>query len=74
LVNLYRSVEGLLQRLSDVNGAMSGAVTGGDVRSHTLARHKDIVMEFTHEFRWGSTSGIQFTQMEPPSQTAKQNE
>lgn len=44
-------IEGLLQRLSDVNGAMSGAVTGGDARAHTLARHKDIVLEFTQEFR-----------------------
>ena len=40
-----------MQRLSDVNSAMSGAVTGGDGRSHTLARHKDIVLEFTSEFR-----------------------
>lgn len=45
-------IEGLLQRLMDVNTAMSGAVSGGDGhRSHTLARHKDIVMEFTQEYR-----------------------
>lgn len=44
-------IESLLQRLSDVNEAMSGAVTGGDARSHTLARHRDIAMEFTQEFR-----------------------
>ena len=44
-------IEGLLQRLNDVNSAMSGAVTGGDARSHTLARHKDVLMEYTSEFR-----------------------
>mmetsp|Transcript_33895 Transcript_33895/g.83134 ORF Transcript_33895/g.83134 Transcript_33895/m.83134 type:complete len:243 (-) Transcript_33895:141-869(-) len=45
-------IEGLLQRLNDVNEAMSGAVAGGDAaRSHTLARHRDILLEFTQEFR-----------------------
>ena len=44
-------IEGLLQRLSDVNEAMSSAVVGGGggdaARSHTLARHRDILLEFT---------------------------
>mmetsp|Transcript_27733 Transcript_27733/g.71372 ORF Transcript_27733/g.71372 Transcript_27733/m.71372 type:complete len:259 (-) Transcript_27733:150-926(-) len=44
-------LEDLLQRLSDVNEAMGSAVTGGDSRSHTLARHRDIHQEFTQEFR-----------------------
>jgi len=30
---------------------MSGTVTGGDSRSHTLARHRDILQEFSQEFR-----------------------
>lgn len=45
-------IETLLQRLSDVNDAMSSAVSGGgDARAHTLARHRDILTEFTQEFR-----------------------
>eukprot|EP00877_Chromochloris_zofingiensis_P009739 jgi/Chrzof1/5018/Cz15g08210.t1 len=45
-------IDGLLQRLSDVNDEM-GSVIGGfsDARSHTLARHRDILQEFTQEFR-----------------------
>lgn len=45
-------IEGLLQRLSDINDEM-GSVIGGaaDARSHTLARHRDILQEFTQEFR-----------------------
>lgn len=41
-------IDGLLQRLSDVNDEM-GSVIGGfsDARSHTLARHRDILQEFT---------------------------
>ena len=45
------TVESLLQRLTDVNTAMAGAATGGDARSHTLARHRDILGEFTQEFK-----------------------
>lgn len=45
-------LEDLLQRLSDLNDEMGG-LTGGihDSRSHTLARHRDILQEFTQEFR-----------------------
>lgn len=41
-------LEDLLQRLSDLNDEMSG-LTGGstDSRSHTLARHRDILQDFT---------------------------
>eukprot|EP00239_Pterosperma_sp_CCMP1384_P004072 CAMPEP_0197849806 /NCGR_PEP_ID=MMETSP1438-20131217/13277_1 /TAXON_ID=1461541 /ORGANISM="Pterosperma sp., Strain CCMP1384" /LENGTH=239 /DNA_ID=CAMNT_0043462651 /DNA_START=253 /DNA_END=972 /DNA_ORIENTATION=+ len=45
-------IEKFLQRLGDINDAMSSAVSGGgDARSHTLARHRDILHEFTQEFR-----------------------
>ena len=40
-------IEGLLQRLSDVNDEMGGIIGGiSDSRSHTLARHRDILQEF----------------------------
>ncbi|KXZ44881.1 hypothetical protein GPECTOR_61g834 [Gonium pectorale] len=45
-------VEDLLQRLSDINDEMAAIVGGSsDARSHTLARHRDILQEFTQEFR-----------------------
>ncbi|PNH10224.1 Golgi SNAP receptor complex member 1-2 [Tetrabaena socialis] len=45
-------VEDLLQRLSDINDEMAAIVGGSsDSRSHTLARHRDILQEFTQEFR-----------------------
>ncbi|KAL4537671.1 hypothetical protein Ndes2437B_g08779 [Nannochloris sp. 'desiccata'] len=41
-----------LARLSDVNSSMSHAITGGaDSRAHTLARHRDILHDFTQEYR-----------------------
>lgn len=45
-------IEDLLQRLSDINDEMGSAIGGSsDSRSHTLARHRDILQEFTQEFR-----------------------
>lgn len=45
-------IEALLQRLSDINHDMSGVIAGaGDARSHTLARHRDILTDLTQEFR-----------------------
>lgn len=45
-------VEALLQRLSDVNDEMGGSIGGGsDARAHTLARHRDVLQEYTQEFR-----------------------
>jgi diphthamide synthase (EF-2-diphthine--ammonia ligase) len=41
-------IEGLLQRLSDINHDMSGVIAGAaDSRSHTLARHRDILQDLT---------------------------
>lgn len=41
-------IEDLLQRLSDINDEMGSLIGGiGDTRSHTLARHRDILQEFT---------------------------
>jgi Golgi SNAP receptor complex protein 1 len=32
-------------------GAVSGATAGGEARSYTLARHRDVLVEFTNEFK-----------------------
>ena len=41
-------IEDLLGRLSDVNDSLSSILTGaGDPRSHTLARHRDILHDYT---------------------------
>ena len=46
--NKASEIEALLHRLSDVNDEMGGVIGGaGDARSHTLARHRDILQEFT---------------------------
>lgn len=45
-------IERLLARLSDANDAMRSTLSGGaDARSHTLARHRDILHDFQQEFR-----------------------
>ncbi|MEW5314602.1 MAG: hypothetical protein WDW38_006085 [Sanguina aurantia] len=45
-------LEELLQRLADLNDEMGGVLVGGnDSRAHTMARHKDVLLEFTQEFR-----------------------
>ncbi len=41
-------VEGLLQRLSDSNDEMGALMGGaGDARAHLLARHRDILQDYT---------------------------
>jgi hypothetical protein len=41
-------IDALLQRLSDVNDEMGGAIGGSsDARAHTLARHRDVLQEYT---------------------------
>eukprot|EP00898_Chlorokybus_atmophyticus_P006714 jgi/Chlat1/7043/Chrsp56S06673 len=46
-------IESLLRRLGDVNAAMAACIGAGssEVLTHTLARHRDILHEFTQEFR-----------------------
>lgn len=45
-------IEKLLARLSDLNDGMRSTLSGGaDSRSHTLARHRDILHDFQQEFR-----------------------
>ena len=44
-------VKGLLKRLSEVHASMEGEVMGSDVRQHTIARHKDIMQDYSQEFR-----------------------
>ena len=41
-------IEDLLGRLSDVNNSLSSSLSGAsDPRSHTLARHRDILHDYT---------------------------
>jgi Golgi SNAP receptor complex protein 1 len=48
-------IERLLARLSDANDAMRSTLSGGaDARSHTLARHRDIL----HDFQQVATGGM----------------
>eukprot|EP00878_Enallax_costatus_P010277 GHUV01010727.1.p2 GENE.GHUV01010727.1~~GHUV01010727.1.p2 ORF type:complete len:113 (+),score=26.83 GHUV01010727.1:288-626(+) len=43
-----REIEALLQLLADINHDMSGVIAGvADSRSHTLARHRDILQDLT---------------------------
>eukprot|EP00238_Polyblepharides_amylifera_P013634 CAMPEP_0196592540 /NCGR_PEP_ID=MMETSP1081-20130531/73044_1 /TAXON_ID=36882 /ORGANISM="Pyramimonas amylifera, Strain CCMP720" /LENGTH=253 /DNA_ID=CAMNT_0041916267 /DNA_START=639 /DNA_END=1400 /DNA_ORIENTATION=- len=52
-------LEGLLERLGDLNESMTSVVQGsggtgsggGTARLHTQARHRDILMEYNQEFR-----------------------
>ena len=45
-------IDSALARLSDVNASMSHALSGGtDSRAHTLARHRDILHDFSQEYR-----------------------
>lgn len=45
-------IEKLVSRLADINESMRSALSGGaDSRSHTLARHRDILHDFQQEFR-----------------------
>lgn len=49
-------INGLLARLSDINASMNSALAGAtDARSHTLTRHRDILHDFTQEYRRLST-------------------
>ena len=44
-------VTSLLKRLADVHRAMDGEVQGSDVRQHTIARHKDIMQDYSQEYK-----------------------
>ncbi len=45
-------IEDLLGRLSDVNDSLSSSLSGAaDSRSHTLARHRDILHDYTQVHR-----------------------
>eukprot|EP00891_Asterochloris_glomerata_P001206 jgi/Astpho2/1206/fgenesh1_pg.00022_%23_15_t len=45
-------IEALLARLADVNDRLSSALSGSnDSRSHTLVRHREILRDYTQEFR-----------------------
>jgi hypothetical protein len=52
LVAKSSELDTLLSRLSDVNDSMRSCVSGSaDSRSHMLTRHRDILHDFTQEFR-----------------------
>lgn len=45
-------IDALLAQLSNINSSMSSSLSGAsDSRSHTLARHRDILQDFTQEYR-----------------------
>lgn len=45
-------IDSLLQRLSEINNSLNGVLSGAsDSRAHTLARHRDILHDFTQEYR-----------------------
>ena len=47
-------IDALLRQLQGVNHGMAAETAGargGDARAHTLARHRDILQEYTQEFR-----------------------
>lgn len=49
-------IEALLQQLSDINHEMGGVIAGaGDARSHTLARHRDILTDLTQVSGWDTS-------------------
>lgn len=53
-------IESLLDRLSDVNSSMSSQLTGGnDTHAHTVARHRDILAEFTQVMRPHASCNLQ---------------
>ena len=41
----------LLKRLQEVHNAMEADVSGSDIRHHTVTRHREILQDFSHEFR-----------------------
>lgn len=53
-------IDALLQRLSDVNDEMGAVIGGGsDARAHTLARHRDVLQEYTQvDGRRGGRRGL----------------
>eukprot|EP00241_Pyramimonas_parkeae_P010168 CAMPEP_0114248552 /NCGR_PEP_ID=MMETSP0058-20121206/13635_1 /TAXON_ID=36894 /ORGANISM="Pyramimonas parkeae, CCMP726" /LENGTH=240 /DNA_ID=CAMNT_0001361969 /DNA_START=194 /DNA_END=916 /DNA_ORIENTATION=- len=64
------AIEHMLERLSHLNEAMEGVLSGptggGVARMHTLARHKDILSEFSNEFRRTRSSithGLQHSEL-----------
>lgn len=44
-------VTSLLKRLAEVHRAMDSEVLGSDVRQHTIARHKDIMQDYSQEYK-----------------------
>lgn len=44
-------VTSLLKRLGEVHRAMDSEVLGSDVRQHMIARHKDIMQDYSQEFK-----------------------
>ena len=46
-------IEGLLERLSDINARMSSQLSGGtDTQTHTVANHRDKLHDFTQARHW----------------------
>jgi golgi SNAP receptor complex member 1 len=48
---MHSEITSLLKRLQEVHSAMEVDVSGSDVRHHTVARHQEILQDFSQEFR-----------------------
>lgn len=48
---LHSDIANLLKRLHEVHDAMEVDISGSDLRRHTVVRHKEILQDFSHEFR-----------------------
>lgn len=49
--DIHSDITSLLKRLQDVHNAMEVDVSGSDIRHHTVIRHREILQDFSHEFR-----------------------
>jgi hypothetical protein len=48
---IHSDIASLLKRLEEVHSAMEGDVSGSDIRHHTVTRHREILHDFSQEFR-----------------------
>jgi hypothetical protein len=48
---LHSDITSLLKRLQDVHNAMEVDIAGNDIRHHTVVRHREILQDFSQEFK-----------------------
>jgi golgi SNAP receptor complex member 1 len=44
-------ITSLLRRLEDLHNSMESDISGSEIRQHTVARHRDIMLDYSQEFR-----------------------